>query len=232
MIHKTIYTSEMLRPFNLNSEAVERSFAETVRWCVALEISISAEDVRNTSCRDRLFTEANSSRLSIADKSRPRWKWLRQRRPETKLEWRRSVTDIMSKACSIPFATFSYQLRTPEFMSDESLGKVLGREKEERIVNTAIAKRSERLTRLSGSEIPQTSNDGGRLLLYSPEENVADGASQHASAGFFDVYDTPPWDTWVSYSDGTLLSWVPPQLVGMVQRGIDVNPVDCIRWLT
>jgi hypothetical protein len=36
---------------------------------------------------------------------------------------------------------------------------------------------------------------------------------------------------WVTYSGGTLLSWVPPQLLTVVQSGIDVNPECCIRWM-
>ena len=43
----------------------------------------------------------------------------------------------------------------------------------------------------------------GRLLLYVPWENVSDGASQYASNRFFDLYDCPPWDTWILYSHGT-----------------------------
>jgi hypothetical protein len=70
----------------------------------------------------------------------------------------------------------------------------------------------------------------GRVLVYGPDENVADGASEYASGGFFNLYDAPPWDTWVAYSDRRLLSWVPPDLVGFAQKGIDVNAVDCMRW--
>jgi len=44
------------------------------------------------------------------------------------------------------------------------------------------------------------------------EENLADGAAKHPSKGFFDVDNTPPWDTWVAFSHGILLSWVPLNL--------------------
>lgn len=40
----------------------------------------------------------------------------------------------------------------------------------------------------------------------------------------------PPWDLWVHYTDGLLVSWVPDLLIDLAQRGIDANPVDCIRW--
>jgi hypothetical protein len=72
----------------------------------------------------------------------------------------------------------------------------------------------------------------GKFLLYVPEENVSDGASELFSLGFFDENDAPPWDTWVAFSKNTLLSWVPSELVHLVQHGIDVNAVDCIHWMT
>lgn len=70
----------------------------------------------------------------------------------------------------------------------------------------------------------------GRLLVYFPAENVEDGASRAASSGFFDPYDAPPWDAWVHYAEGVLISWVPEGFVTRAQAGIDANPVDCIHW--
>ncbi len=70
----------------------------------------------------------------------------------------------------------------------------------------------------------------GRLLLYDARETVSDGAAEALSNGFFDVEDAPPWDTWFWYEDGTIFCWVPDSLVPYAQAGIDVNPVNCIRW--
>ena len=83
---------------------------------------------------------------------------------------------------------------------------------------------------------------GGRLVVYFPDANLCDGAAEAASNGFFDVENTPPWDTWVALgsdpghdkdpSYGTyLISWVPPQLIALASAGIDVNPEECIVWL-
>jgi hypothetical protein len=71
---------------------------------------------------------------------------------------------------------------------------------------------------------------GGKLLACEPDDNMADGASQHQSKGYFDGDDAPPWDTWVCYFDRHLISWVPPLLLGLVQKGIAVNMVDCVHW--
>ena len=71
---------------------------------------------------------------------------------------------------------------------------------------------------------------GGKLLIYFPDENLFDGAAEYSSKGFFDVDNTPPWDTWVCFFDQKLVSWVPDQLLAFADRGIDVNPEQCIQW--
>ena len=70
----------------------------------------------------------------------------------------------------------------------------------------------------------------GMLLVYEPDDHVEDGASQYMSKGYFDELDAPPWDTWICYFDGHLISWVHPSLLDLVQAGIATNPVDCIRF--
>ena len=74
----------------------------------------------------------------------------------------------------------------------------------------------------------------GRFLVYFPDEQLACGAAEVATEGFFDVFNTPPWDTWVSWFEedgGYLLCWVPGPFVERVAEGIDVNPEECIRWI-
>jgi len=82
---------------------------------------------------------------------------------------------------------------------------------------------------------------GGRLLCYFPDADLCDGAAEQESEGFFDVYNTPPWDTWVGYFhdglepdgcyDNYLLAYVPEQLMSLATGGILVNPEECIMWL-
>jgi hypothetical protein len=73
---------------------------------------------------------------------------------------------------------------------------------------------------------------GGKLLLYEPLENVSDGAAEASSHGFFDANDAPPWDTWITYLDDAIVSWVPESMIPSAQAGIDANPVDCIHWIS
>lgn len=82
---------------------------------------------------------------------------------------------------------------------------------------------------------------GGRLMVYFPDGDLSDGAAEQETDGFFDVYNTPPWDTWVSYfnnrrpelhgCDRYLLAYIPQQFVQWVDNGIIVNPEECILWL-
>jgi hypothetical protein len=83
----------------------------------------------------------------------------------------------------------------------------------------------------------------GRLLAFDPGQSLSDGAAAAASRLFFDDDNTPPWDTWVTFVaeapqsakrwtefDSYLLCWIPAELSAVVQRAIDVNPEQCIRW--
>ncbi|HEX6751622.1 MAG TPA: hypothetical protein VF092_30290 [Longimicrobium sp.] len=86
---------------------------------------------------------------------------------------------------------------------------------------------------------------GGRLLVYFPEAELSDGAAEVATGGFFDVFNCPPWDTWLAFiSDANpdpsyssyLIAYVPPVLLELCAAGIEVNPEQCIvgsktpRW--
>jgi len=83
-------------------------------------------------------------------------------------------------------------------------------------------------------------HEDGRLLLYFPDANLADGAAEAETDGFFDIHNVPPWDTWIGlFRDGSsdpsftdyLVSWVPGDFVPLVERGIYVNPEHCTLWL-
>jgi len=91
--------------------------------------------------------------------------------------------------------------------------------------------------RRSPGDAPSLS--GGRLLVYFPDDDLADGAAEVESEGFFDVHNAPPWDTWVAIAEDEgdarprpyLLAWVPPEFLRLAEAGIHVNPEQCIRWL-
>jgi hypothetical protein len=90
------------------------------------------------------------------------------------------------------------------------------------------------------------SDSRGRLLAFLPDENLADGATEQASEGFFDVDNIPAWGTWVGFTNRddpivqdtrgraarALIAWVPGELVSLASQGVEVNPEVCILWLS
>ncbi len=75
----------------------------------------------------------------------------------------------------------------------------------------------------------------GRLLAYAPDDSFSCGAAEAETNGYLDINNVPPWDTWVAYLYESkrrqyVVSWVPPNFINAVARGIFVNPEKCIWW--
>ena len=78
------------------------------------------------------------------------------------------------------------------------------------------------------------------MLAYFPDAELSCGTAESESCGFFDVFNTPPWDTWVTLLEDTtnpdesyrncVVSWIPSTLSPLVDAGITVNPEECIAW--
>lgn len=128
-------------------------------------------------------------------------------------------------------APLSHQLRSPLLKPSLEIGEAFDEAAREAAISSVIALRSKHLaTEGSLDQERILSAARGRILLYQPAENVADGSSQAASLGFFDGNDAPPWDTWIHYSARDLACWVPDLLIPLAQDGIDANMVQCIQW--
>jgi hypothetical protein len=98
----------------------------------------------------------------------------------------------------------------------------------------------ERARDLPGFKRTDSKNVSGKLLVYFPDADLADGAAEAETNGFLDVHNAPPWGTWVGYfEDGNddqsyssyLIAWIPSSLAHLVDGGIEVNPEACITWL-
>jgi hypothetical protein len=123
------------------------------------------------------------------------------------------------------------ELRTPSLNPNYIFE--IGQSSNERIgLVEALCQKRSAMLREEVQIVPLGENDlsMGRLLSYYPDEIVWDGASQVQSKGFFDENDAPPWDTWLCYFEGSLVSWVPKEFFPNVDAGIAVNVVDCITW--
>ncbi|PTQ89474.1 hypothetical protein C8N29_1065 [Agitococcus lubricus] len=64
---------------------------------------------------------------------------------------------------------------------------------------------------------------------------MSDGMSEGVTDGFIDVNDCPPWDIWIGYiavnRNRYVLSWIPNQLIGLVEEAIFVNCSGSLYWL-
>jgi hypothetical protein len=105
------------------------------------------------------------------------------------------------------------------------------------VVNDVVTSRRQAL---EARDVEVAEISRGRLLVHCPDEQLADGAAEFETHGFFDVYNEPPWGTWVGYFEDPddeksrrdyVVAWIPDALIALVTRGIDVNPEGCIAWL-
>jgi hypothetical protein len=119
--------------------------------------------------------------------------------------------------------------------SNQTRPRVLERDYFAAVSGVALSRRS-----ADATTVPLGSLEGGRLLVYFPDLDLACGAAEAESAGYFDLDNAPAWDTWVAMLQDDaetrrdtpyLVAWVPAELVALADRGIHVNPEECIQWL-
>ena len=77
----------------------------------------------------------------------------------------------------------------------------------------------------------------GELLLWAPEWDNFDGHLEAESGGFFDVNDSPPWETWVGWFTHPLdptewygLAWIPDRFVEPVTQALEVETTEVVKW--
>jgi hypothetical protein len=206
---------------DFTSAQFKRVVAETVAWCAAQCLNDSHADY--AAIRHRRALLEQSEQLLQEARTNATQSWFRRKVSETK-QWHQALALLKQVRDSL--GPMEHRLRSaalkPSFALDEFGVDAPWAE----AVAEVVAKRSQ----LVGQSSRAGDEAGGRLLLYVPSENLADGAAQHSSNGFFDVNNVPPWVIWIDFSEKTLVSWVPPALVEAAQMGVDVNPEACIHW--
>jgi hypothetical protein len=204
--------------------AFRQAVEETAAWC-ALKLKgaplVDAKVVTQRRVADREFSQLMNNAREKANR-----RWFPAELTRTK-EWHRAhvLLGRIREALSPMRLSFRSAALKPEFDFDTSqtIEAWAG------AVTQTTAKRSSCLSRTALGEDAGWVNRG-RLLLYSPEENLACGGAEVRSHGFFDVNNVPPWDLRVAFSERTLVSWVPAHVIEAAQPGIDANPEACIRW--
>jgi hypothetical protein len=221
----------------MNIANFNQRLAETISWCLSQKIIGDPEE--NEGIRHRRKINRQGAELIgrayrvLAPYERAGWisRWLAKEKIRQAAETRREGEQLMAAADVGSIAPpLRHQLRSEalrHFAQDFAKSGV----DHASIVDQVVEARSQ-AQRESGKVSNSEGFDlcDGRLLLYAPEENLADGAAEYVSFGFFDVDNVPPWDTWVTMFGKYLVSWVPSQLFRLVQEGLDVNPEQCILW--
>jgi hypothetical protein len=207
---------------DFSSEQFQSSLADTVVWCKMKAIGMDADsdDIRQ---RHALYAQSEQQWEEAQETLKQR-RWLGRKITDTK-QWQNAMALLRQIRDSL--GPMNGKLRSPDLKPSFGLDEFGDDALWAKAVAEVVARRS-RLAAVTSAE-KRDVNVGG-LLLYSPSENLACGAAEASSNGFFDGNNAPPWDIWVDFSEGTLVSWVPPSLLDVAQMGIYVNPEGCIRW--
>jgi hypothetical protein len=221
--------------FGLLAAGFHQRLAETIAWCSLQELDANPPETEEFRQRANLAARgvALYRRAELIEKQAGIRGWLSRRLPllasEEPKKLRREGLELIKLGNVADILPLNNQLRTPELRPEPFVPSQNNRPI---IVEALCAKRAQLIherdayPRLVSSDLA-----GGKLLIYEPDNNFDDGASQEQSKGYFDGKDAPPWDTWLCYSDRQLISWVPPSFLDLVQAGIATNPVDCVRWV-
>jgi len=209
--------------FDFDSPSFQRSLAETIAWCSSQPLTAHAPESAAILHRRALRQEAGKwmqQAYERVDRS-----WFRRVVSKTK-EWRRAMA-LLEEAPLDSLVQLTTQLRSaalkPTFALDEFGTDAPWSE----AVAEVVAKRRQMVGQKPEAAARESD---GRILIYVPSENLADGAAQYSSNGFFDVNNVPPWDIGVHFAEEALISWVPRVLGELAQSGREVNPEECIRW--
>jgi hypothetical protein len=218
-------TNGMSGLFDLNRPDIQRSLKDAILWCADRQLTATRGDDEEIRRRRELMNRAQELLHGAMAESRSLLNRIRHRNYTELPKYQRGM-ELVSLANPVSFTSFTKRLRSPELQPSTSLS---GAENPGFIVQSVISRRATLVNELIDLQIGPYRSDG-RLMSYWPEENLACGGAEYASVGFFDVDNTPPWDTWVAFSGKTLLSWVPDELVGLASKGIEANPEACIAW--
>jgi hypothetical protein len=218
----------MPHSFDLDSASAQLHLSEAIVWCTNRQLT--ATPLENSEIRRRLKLldqAAELMRQAYLESGNVVGRFLR--RDYSKTRKYQQALDLMAQVNPASLPSVIKRLRSPELQPSLELSQAQTEQAKEQIVRSVVSKRSALIPTLQHR---QTAPHGaqGRLLRYWPEENLADGAAEYASVGFFDADNTPPWDSWVMFSSGMLVSWVPGELIELVDRGVDANPEGCIAW--
>ncbi len=211
--------SEHVR-LSIDEDWFRQSLAETIVWCMGLPIENDPDESSEIRRRRELGRQAGELYRRAHLSNGPEF--------IKKLQYSRA-NRMFARARLLDIAPLEAQLRSPDLKPDPFLPDP-SHEKSNKILRSVVSRRAEILRSEKRSPAPTDQLAAGKLVLFSPEETLTDGAARYSSKGFFDIDNVPPWDTWVAFQEQYVIGWVPPQLIELANAGVDANPEQCILW--
>jgi hypothetical protein len=214
---------------NDSVEARRQRLAETIAWCSLQKLinkPIESEEIKQR----RALGEraANHAFAAHQLESASLFKWVNRKKVKSMQE---EALRMHREARLDEIRPLAAQLRTPALKPSMDFEEAKSTEQRIAVVEGVCAARRGMLSR-AGQELG--SGDiklaGGRLLLYSQHDIDQSAAAGYPSKGLFNPKCAPPWDTWVCYMGEYVVSYIPRVLCGLAQDGMDVDPMNCIRW--
>jgi hypothetical protein len=197
---------------------------DVIRWCATRPF---AGEVDDSPAVVRLRERYGQASHFIDEARQAVGRGWRHRKIQDTEQWKAGQEILAEIVYSLGPA--ARELRSSSLSPTRPLSSSMSPQDWSQAVAEVVGKRSQMVNRTAVDGTGYAKS--GRLLLYFPAENLACGAAQVSSGGFFDADNAPPWDIWVAYEGNALISWVPPGLIVAAQMGIDVNPENCIQWL-
>lgn len=190
----------------LDSEQFQSSLRDVIDWCAARHSDVVFDSAEAANRRklcdlaDRLIEEARNT--PIAQKSE---------------QWNQA--QILYDQIRESFSSLKVRFRSPSLMPTRTIEELKTDSDWLEAMSEVASKRNAQNKQNPQAQDHRVSADSGRLLVYFPHQNLACGAAEFSSNGFYDCDNVPPWDLWISFSDGALVSWVPLGLIEAAQMG-------------
>ena len=214
---------------NAELDLRRRRLAETIAWCSLQKLQNNPPESDEIKARRALGERARNHAYAAyqLEASSP-FKWVTRGKVK---RMREEAMQMYAEARLDKIAPLLEQLRTPAFKPTRDFTPNDSHMEQAALVETVCEVRARRLNELGACPEPEKlSLSGGKILRYCYEDNDASGAAKYDSKGFYDVEGAPPWDIWVCYHEKYVVCFVPRILCGLAQRGIEVDPVECIKW--
>jgi hypothetical protein len=203
--------------------------AEAIAWCSLQKLQNNPPESDEIKRRRALGERAKNHAFAAHQlEAASPFKWVTRGKVKCMKE---EASRMYAEAKRDESQPLAHHLRTPDLRPLPPISDLQANSSRAETVERLSEERAMRLKEMGQRPNPCGSVASlGRFLFYCPAENLSDGAAACLSKDFFDDENAPPWDTWVSFHDKHLVSFVPRPLGALAQLGIEVNSEESIGW--